>query len=401
MTEHSFTGADILLPKKDFEKWAVIACDQFTSEQDYWDETDRIVGDAPSALRITLPEIYLEKPDVEERIRKINDTMKEYLATGVLESHPDTMVYVERTQSDGTVRHGIVGSIRLEDYDYKKGSHALVRATEQTVVERIPPRVRIRKDAFLELPHVLLLIDDPQGTVIEPLASKKKELTPAYNTELMQKGGHIEGYFLNKEQVEEVGRALDALVENMTDKLLFAVGDGNHSLATAKECAALNQSPLAQKALVEVVNIHDPAIVFEPIYRVLFHVNEEELLKAFLERMGGEYEGGDGQEFEFVTSGITRILRIKPQAKLPVGTLQPFLDDFLKSHPEAKIDYIHGEEVVYDLCKTSGNAGFLFKGMEKSELFDAIKQDGSLPRKTFSMGHANDKRYYMEARKIR
>ena len=401
MKNHSFSGADILLPKEGFEKWAVIACDQFTSDQKYWDEVESIVGDAPSTLRITLPEIDLEKEDVPERIEKINATMKEYLKDGVLEEHKNTMVYVERTQSDGSVRHGIVGTIKLADYDYRKGSKALVRATEQTVVERIPPRVRIRKDASLELPHVLLLIDDPAKTVIEPLEKEKTGFKKAYDLDLMQKGGHIEGYFLPEDKVEAVGEALEALVAGMDDKLMFAVGDGNHSLATAKECAALNDSPLAEKALVEIVNIHDPAIEFEPIYRVLFGVDAEELLASFLDAVGGEYDGEGAQEFEFVTPAITRIVTVKPTAKLPVGTLQPFLDGYLKAHPGVKIDYIHGEEAVYDLCKTPGNAGFIFKGMGKDELFDAIKQDGSLPRKTFSMGHAQDKRYYMEARKIR
>lgn len=401
MKEYSFSGADILLPKKDFEKWAVIACDQYTSEQSYWDDVEKTVGEAPSTLRITLPEIYLEKEGVEKRIADINATMESYLKNGVLEEHKNTMVYLERTQCDGTVRHGIVGTIQLADYDYRKGSKALTRATEQTVVERIPPRVAIRKDASLELPHVLLLIDDPEGKVIEPFAGKKEELTPAYNLDLMMKGGHIEGYFLSEEQVEAVGQALEDLVAGKEDKLMFAVGDGNHSLATAKECSLLNKTPLSAKALVEIVNIHDPAIAFEPIYRVLFGVDTEELLSSFLEAMGGEYEGEDGQVFEYVTEGVTKIVTVKPKAKLPVGSLQPFLDEYLKGHPGAKIDYIHGEEVVYDLCKTPGNAGFIFKGMGKDELFDAIKADGSLPRKTFSMGHASDKRYYMEARKIK
>ncbi len=400
MDRHMFSGADILLPREGFEKWAVVACDQFTSEKNYWDEVDRIVGDAPSTLRITLPEIYLEEPDVEERIGKINRTMEQYVSTGVLTEHKNAMVYVERTQSDGSIRHGIVGAINLSDYDYRKGSRALIRATEQTVVERIPPRVRIRKNATLELPHVLLLVNDPQKTVIEPLEKKKGEMESAYNLDLMQRGGHIEGYFLTPSMIEEVEKALEKLVEGREDQLLFAVGDGNHSLATAKECAALNPSPLAQRALVEVVNVHDKSIVFEPIYRVLFGVDEEELCSAFLEAMGGEYDGEDGQDFEYVTAGVTRILRVKPAAKLPVGTLQPFLDEYLKKHKNARIDYIHGEEVVYDICSKKGTAGFIFKGMEKSELFEAIKADGSLPRKTFSMGHAQDKRYYMEARKI-
>ncbi len=401
MEKYFFNGADILLPKENFDKWAVIACDQFTSEEDYWDDVEKTVGNVPSTLRITLPEIYLEREDVEERIEKINKTMSAYLSSGVLEEHKNAMIYVERTQCDGSVRHGIVGTINLDDYDYRNGSHAPIRATEQTVVERIPPRVRIRKDAPLELPHVLLLIDDPNKTVIEPLSSEKSKMKSAYNTELMKNGGHIEGYFLSEDEMNHVRESLENLVSGNEDKLLFAVGDGNHSLATAKECSKLNDSPLAKKALVEVVNIHDSAIEFEPIYRVLFGADEEDLIKDFLLTMGGEYEGEDGQDFEYVTPSVTKIYRVKPQAKLPVGTLQPFLDSYLKKHPDVKIDYIHGESSVYELCSKTGNVGFIFKGMEKSELFDAIKQDGSLPRKTFSMGHATDKRYYMEARKIK
>ncbi len=402
MKEYSFRGADILLPTKDFEKWAVVACDQYTSEPEYWDEVERNVGSAPSALHMMLPEIHLEKEGLNDRIAAINETMKRYLTDGTLVEHKNTMIYVERTQCDGSVRHGIVGTIHLSDYDYSKNSKALVRATEATVVERIPPRVHIRRDASLEMPHVLLLMDDPQLSVIEPLADKKDSLKNAYCFDLMQGGGHIEGYFLDEETKIAVQEALEALLVSEGDKMLFAVGDGNHSLATAKECSLLSPTPLSERAMVEIVNIHDPAIAFEPIYRVLFHVDPDALLEAFLDAMGGEYEGEDAQEFAFVTKNITKIVTVKAQAKLPVGTLQPFLDDYLKTNLAAKIDYIHGEGVVHDLCAADDDTcGFIFKGMEKSDLFPAVQKDGSLPRKTFSMGHASDKRFYLESRKIK
>ncbi|MBQ3417559.1 MAG: DUF1015 domain-containing protein [Ruminococcus sp.] len=393
-----FLPADILLPEKDFAKWAVVACDQYTSEPDYWQETERIAGDAPSALNIILPELYLQK-DNSERIQKINEKMQEYLDTDVFEEHKNTMIYVER-ESNRTVRKGIVGLIDLEDYDYTKGSHALIRATEATVLERIPPRVEIRKDAPLEMPHILLLVDDPDLTVIEPLTGKKGGFERAYDFDLMQGGGHIEGYFLPDSVIADVQNTLEALTADQEDKLLFAVGDGNHSLATAKECYNLTKSPLARYALVEVVNIHDQSIEFEPIYRVLFDVDAQDFLDRFIahtEAVGGE----DIQSFTYITKDRKAELNVKATAKLPVGTLQTFIDDYMKERPEVRIDYIHGVDVTERLSKGENTLGFLFEGMGKDELFDAIKADGSLPRKTFSMGHAYDKRYYIEARKIK
>ena len=393
-----FLPADILLPKKDFDKWAVVACDQYTSEPDYWQQTERIVGDTPSALNIILPELYLQK-DNSERIAKINAKMTEYLDGDVFNEYKNTMIYVER-ESNNTVRKGIVGLIDLEDYDYTKGSHALIRATEATVLERIPPRVEIRKDAPLEMPHILLLVDDPSLSVIEPLTDKKDRFEKAYDFSLMQGGGHIEGYFLPESTIEEVQSALSALTEDQQDKLLFAVGDGNHSLATAKECYNLTHHPLARYALVEIVNIHDRSIEFEPIYRVLFDIDADDFLKKFIAHT--EAVGGDTcQKFTYITKDKHEELDVKATAKLPVGTLQTFIDDYMKEHPEVRIDYIHGTDVTERLSRGDHALGFLFEGMGKDELFDAIKADGSLPRKTFSMGHAYDKRYYIEARKIK
>lgn len=392
-----FMGADILLPKKDFEKWAVVACDQYTSEGAYWEETRRIVGDSPSALNIILPEIYLEdKP--KERIKKINATMKEYVKDGVFNQEKDSMIYVERTV-DGKTRYGIVGLIDLEEYDYAKSSTSLIRATEQTVLERIPPRVEIRKDAILEMPHILLLVDDPDFTVIAPFAEQKDSLKKAYDFELMQNGGHIKGYVLGKNEQDKVENALEDLLQKSDDKFLFAVGDGNHSLATAKECYNLNKNELSRYALVEVVNIHDSSIEFEPIYRVLFNVNAEDFMQKFIAHTGKNSDD-NAQCFECISKDRVEKISVNPTAKLPVGTLQSFIDQYMKENPEVKVDYIHGEQVVYDLCKEENTLGFIFKGMQKSELFDAIKSDGSLPRKTFSMGHAYDKRYYIESRII-
>ncbi|MBR6564542.1 MAG: DUF1015 domain-containing protein [Clostridia bacterium] len=386
----NFYPCDFLLPKTDFEKWAVVACDQYTSEPEYWRDVESIVGDSPSALNIILPEVYL-KDDNSERIEKINATMKNYINNGVFDTVKDTFIYVEREVTGGKIRKGIVGLIRLDDYSYEKGSKALIRATEATVIERIPPRVEIRKDAALELPHVMLLIDDPQGTVIEPLANKTDSFKKVYDFDLMKQSGHIRGFAVDKSTVSAVQNALSALIENSDDKFLFAVGDGNHSLATAKTCNS-------RYAMVEVVNIHDLSLEFEPIYRVLFNVEPEKLLNDFVASHGGEYFGADAQKFTCIYGDTKRVVSLKPTGKLSVATLQTYLDKYLADNKTAKIDYIHGEEVVYSLSKQAGTIGFIFEGMQKSELFPAIKQDGSLPRKTFSMGNACDKRFYIEAR---
>ena len=394
-----FTPADILLPKKDYEKWSVVACDQYTSEPDYWHDVESIVGDAPSALHIILPEIYLSD-DNSRRVADINSNMQKYLDSDVFDLHENSMIYVER-ESGGSIRRGVVGLIDLEDYDYRKGATSAIRATEATVLERIPPRVQIRKDAPLEMPHILLLIDDPTKSVIEPLAEEKSGFEQAYGFELMKNGGHIDGYFLSDDAIKRVQDALEALTADKDDKLLFAVGDGNHSLATAKECYNLSGNPLARYALVEVVNIHDDSIQFEPIYRVLFNIDAGDFIEKFSAYTEQNGSDKDRQRFEYITSDKKGELNVKATAKLPVGTLQTFIDDYLKDNPDVKIDYIHGTEVVENLCKQEKTLGFIFEGMGKDELFPAIVADGSLPRKTFSMGHAEDKRYYIEARKIK
>lgn len=388
-------SADILLPKADFDKWAVIACDQYTSDKKYWQEVEERVGDVPSALRLVLPEIYLS--ETEQRVGKINCTMNEYLSNGIFEEVSDCMVYIEREITGGAVRKGILGLIDLAEYEYESGKKALIRATEQTVAERIPPRVKIRKDAPLEFPHVLLFIDDPTDSVIGAVSDKKSEFTKLYDFNLMQNGGHIEGYKLETEEHNKINEKLGSLIK---DGLLFAVGDGNHSLATAKECSKLNSNKQAQYALVEVVNIHNPAIEFEPIYRVLFGVSRNEIV-SYLEKQNRTQAGERDHKFTVIDMDGETELSLVPTSKLPVGTLQGYFDEFLKEHPEVEIDYIHGAEATRQLCKAENTVGFIFDGMKKDELFDAVIQDGSLPRKTFSMGHADDKRFYIEGRKIK
>jgi len=390
--------ADILLPKENFEKWSVIACDQYTSEPEYWEETARIAGDTPSAFNVILPEVYLSK-DNSKRIAQINKNMTEYLNNDVFNRFDNTLVYIERTLADGKIRKGIIGLVDLEDYSYAKDADTLIRATEETVTQRIPPRVEIRKDASLEIPHIMLLIDDSKKTVIEPLADKTDDFKKLYDFTLMQNGGKIKGYAVSENEVISIQEKLLVLKENSADGLLFAVGDGNHSLATAKECYKMGCGP--RYALVEVVNIHDTSLEFEPIYRVLFGVNPEKVIDDILEAFGGEYYGEDRQEFQCIYKDNLRKISLKPTGKLSVATLQTFLDKYLKNNSDIEIDYIHGINSVKELCKKDNTLGFLFEGMTKSELFPAVSADGSLPRKTFSMGHADDKRFYLEARVIK
>ena len=400
-------SANILLPRADVElsRYSVIACDQFTSEPDYWNEVESIVGDAPSALRLTLPEIYLEN-DKASRVAAINARMREYAGAQLCE-YPDAMVLVRRIDSVGKERLGIVAAIDLEEYSYEKKTDAAIRATEGTVLERIPPRVEIRRDALLELPHVMLLIDDPCRTVIEPIAEKAS--TELYNFELMLGGGKITGYLLKRDEQEKVQAAMASLAK--TAPFPFAVGDGNHSLASAKahyeaikaELGAAAENHPARYALVEVVNLHDDSLQFEPIYRVVFGADKDDFFAA----MRKDTENGTPEN---PAAGFTCVFKdgdedfVYPHGThtLAVGTLQKFIDSYLPSHPEVKIDYIHGEDSLRRIvAENEGAFGFLFDGMKKDELFVAVASDGALPRKTFSMGHAKDKRYYLEARRIK
>ncbi|MBQ8203532.1 MAG: DUF1015 domain-containing protein [Clostridia bacterium] len=393
-----FTPADFLLPEKDFDKWAVIACDQYTSEPEYWQRVKDNVGNSPSALNCILPEVYLEE-DNSRAIEKINKTMEQYRSDNVFSEVKDSFIFVERTQSDGRKRLGIVGKIDLECYDFIPGTTAAVRATEQTVLSRIPPRVEIRKNAPLELPHVMLLIDDPEDLVMGILKESSEDLDKLYDFSLMENGGDIKGYKVDKARAEQIEEALQKLAER-NNGLLFCVGDGNHSLATAKKCYEQSGSELSRYAAVEVVNIHDSALEFEPIYRVVFGANPEKIIDDFVKYCGGESKSADAKTYTCVYGDKLREIRISSKEKLAVATLQNFLDEYLKGS-SAEVDYIHGEESVKKLCKQKNTVGFIFDGMGKSELFAAVYQDGSLPRKTFSMGHADDKRFYIEARKIK
>lgn len=415
-----FKRGNILLPKNtDMTKWSVVACDQYTSEPEYWNDVEKIVGDAPSTLKLTLPEIYLEDENISERIAKINSNMKALLDEDFFNEYKDSMIYLERTQSDGKIREGLIGVVDLEAYSYEKGAETPIRATEKTVIERIPPRVKIRENAPLELPHIMILIDDDKKQIIENLKNKVSEDDIVYDFDLMKNGGHVKGYLLNEETMDEVDKGLKELADkevfakkydvNNKEVLLFAMGDGNHSLATAKACYEKLKETMSEEeylnnparyALVELVNLHSPALEFEAINRVIFNTNPEKLLKSLKEYYQINKDG-NGQKIEVITNDVDEKWYIEnPKSNIAVGSIQIFLDEYLKNN-EGKIDYIHGEETTKNLAKQSGNVGFIFEAMPKNELFKTVILDGSLPRKTFSMGHSYDKRYYLESRKIK
>lgn len=415
-----FKRANILLPKNiDMTKWSVVACDQYTSEMDYWERVEKEVGDSPSTLRITLPEIFLENSDVEERIKKIDDTMVRYLNQDLFYELNNSMIYLERTQKDEMVREGLIGMVDLEDYSYEKGSQTLIRATEKTVIERIPPRLKVRENAVLELPHIMILIDDEKRSIIESLKNEVNEDDVVYDFDLMENGGHIKGYKLNSDSMSKVEEGLESLCDreyfenkyNVKDKgiLLFAMGDGNHSLATAKanyenlkktmpEEEYLNHP--SRYALVELVNLHSDALKFEPIHRVIFDTDVNDLVSKLYEYYDINEEG-NGQYFELVTKDMDKKLYISnPKSNISVGSIQLFLDEYLKDN-KGKLDYIHGDETTKSMGREDGNVAILFEAMPKEELFRTVILDGALPRKTFSMGHSYDKRFYLEARKIK
>lgn len=432
----------VYLPKKgtDLTKWAVIACDQFTSQPEYWNDVEMIVGDAPSTLKLTFPEVYLEQAGGEERIQNVQASMRKYMDEGILEPH-DGLVYVERTVA-GKTRKGIVLCLDLEAYDYNKGSSSLIRATEGTIVDRLPPRIKIREGATIELPHILVLIDDPNRTVIEPLAAAKPGLEKLYDFDLMFDSGHLSGYAVNEEMENKVVDALRGLADSEIfaakygigkdePVLLFAMGDGNHSLATAKAIwekvkPQVGMDHPSRYALVEIENVHDEGLEFEPIHRVLFGLKQdifadlknyfganvsykpvasaEEMVKTV-----DSAEGENGRPGALATQAIGLVGGGKafgvieianPSSNLPVGTIQPFIDSFLKAGGAEKVDYVHGQDVTVKLGSQPGNAGIYLPGMDKSDLFKTVILDGALPRKTFSMGEAREKRFYMEARKI-
>lgn len=430
----------VLLPAEniDLTRWAVIACDQFTSEPEYWESVRRFVGDAPSTLNLIFPEAFLGKPGEEERIASIRAAMKDYLSRGVFRP-AEGFVYVERRVGERT-RRGLLAALDLEAYDYTASSTSLIRATEGTILDRIPPRVKIREGAPLELPHIMVLIDDPEDAVIGPLAKSRSALEKLYDFELMRDSGRLAGYRVGDMALEEAAvKALEKLAVPASFRLrygltserpvlLFAMGDGNHSLATAKSLwektkkTSPQRAPISplRHALVELVNLHDPALVFEPIHRVIFDVaagrdpakdmarasspgsvvfdrlsSLEEMRKRVGDRSGGSHKIG------LVSGEGFGLLEFKePKSQLAVGTLQPLLDRFLREGGARDADYVHGAEALVSLGRRPGNAGFYLPAMAKQDLFRTIILDGVLPRKTFSMGEAREKRFYMEARKI-
>lgn len=418
MKQTAFHNGNILIPNEtaDMSKWAVIACDQYTSEPEYWDSVKAEVGDSPSTLDLILPELYLEEDNVDQRIDAIHASMEKYIASDLFREYKNAMVYVERIQSNGIVRNGIIGTIDLEEYDFSKGSSSEVRATEATVIERIPPRIKVRQGAALELPHIMILIDDPEETVIEAL--DKSSMKKLYDTPLMQKGGSVSGYLLEEDAQEKVNSALAALADPETFNkkydlenspvLLYAMGDGNHSLATAKEFYEqlkkadpdkdMSDHP-ARYALAEIVNLHSDALKFEAIYRLVYEVDCDKLIAGVTENLALSEEPAE-QWVDIVCNGKEKKLYIhNTTSNLSVGSLQNYLDGYIKENG-GKIDYIHGIENVKALAEKHNGIAFILPDMDKSQLFPTVIKDGALPRKTFSMGHADDKRFYIEARKI-
>ena len=408
-----FKRTDILLPQNvSMELWSVIACDQFTSDPAYWQRVRKTAGDGPSTIHLILPEAELGSDQEDQRVKDINAAMERYLQEQVFAVYPNSYVYVERTLADGSVRPGVIGAVDLDAYDYNVGSNSPVRATEKTVLERIPPRQRVRKDAAIELPHVLMLCDDDEKTLIEPLQAIKDTLPLLYDFDLMEQGGHIRGWLVQGETAEAFDQRFAAFAAGVDSKyadlkgsLLLAVGDGNHSLATAKSCyealkaanpgADLSNHP-ARFGLVELENIHDPSLVFAPIHRIIMDTDTNKLLADL---SGVCAEGGYPVQWVIGEKSGTVYLD-KAKGELAVAVLQEFLDKWLGEN-SGVIDYIHGDEEVKELAQKENAIGFLLPAMEKHQLFRGVISGGALPRKTFSMGHAREKRYYLEGRKIR
>lgn len=417
-------------PQIDLSRWAVVACDQFTSQPEYWQQVAALVGDAPSTYHLVLPEVYLGTAAEEQKLSAIHAAMQRYCADDIFQTI-DTLVLVERSVA-GHIRHGLMLSLDLEQYEYHAGSQSLIRATEDTILDRLPPRIKIRQGAPLETPHILVLIDDPEQTVIEPLVAHKRDFTPVYDVDLMLGSGHLSGYAITDAVVEQ--RAMAALArlaqpQPFAEKygehkgvLLFAMGDGNHSFATAKAIwegmkDRVGPDHPARYALVEVENVHDAGLIFEPIHRVIFDVTSN--AQAAMRAAWGErltlagcasieemihlvnHPDGDEQRFGMIsTTGCAMVSLSHPTSHLTVGSLQSFLDTWGKAGGFAKIDYVHGAQALEELSRMPGNLGFYLPVLAKADLFNTVILEGALPRKTFSMGEAIEKRFYLECRKI-
>ena len=408
--------AQILLPAAGVkpETWACIACDQYTSEPEYWEKAFAVAGDAPSAIRLILPEYNLKNS--ESLIPQIHSTMADYLAQGLLTPAVNPgFILCERTIASGT-RLGLVCAVDLEQYSFEKGSLPLIRPTEQTITDRLPPRLKIRRGAPVELTHIMILIDDPDRTVLEPLQADKAALRQVYDFDLMMNGGHLAGWAVDSaEKLAQVDRSLNALMDTKGEHpLLLAVGDGNHSLATAKAywneireglSEAERENHPARFALCEIVNIHDEALLFEPIYRILTGTTRSAVMadwKAYAEAKGMSL-AADGSDHRFTVvsaDGEETVAVLNPEGAIPCETIQKFLDAFLAKHPEAGIDFIHGEGSLRALAAKPETVGFLLPDIDKHSFFRDVEKLGVLPRKTCSMGEADEKRFYMEAKKI-
>lgn len=432
---------DLLLPKEGqaLSKWAVIACDQYTSDKEYWKRVKDLVGETPSALNLIFPEVYLGEEDAEARIAHIREHMQKYLDDGLFEE-TEGMVYVER-QTGSHTRKGLVVCLDLDQYDFNKGATSLIRATEGTILDRLPPRIKIREGAPLEIPHIMVLIDDPNNTVIGPITENKDKLEKLYDIKLMEDSGHLRGHRVTDPSLEKgIVDALKTLadptafaekygISSDTPIILYAMGDGNHSFATAKtiwektkenaeDKIAVMNSPL-RYGLVELVNLHDEALIFEPIHRVVFELSQgrnaleemktyypdrcrlvdvasrEEMLTEVDEQKGNPHKIGVVSPSGF---GVFEVSN--PEANLPAATLQNFLNDFMENSGAREVDYIHGTDILVQLGEKAGNIGFYLPAMDKFDLFKTVILDGATPRKTFSLGEASEKRFYMEARKL-
>ena len=422
-----FSPAHILLPSEQIPvgQWGCVACDQFTSDRSYWEKAAQAAAGGPSTLDLILPEVYLEEDDVDARISAIHAAMDDY-TRNVLTRAVDGFIYVERTEQSGRVRQGLVGKIDLEAYSYAEGAVPAIRPSEHTVESRIPPRMAVRRGARLETPHIMMLADDPGCTLIEPIGEKKEQLRKVYEGDLMLNGGHIAGWAVEDPALlAQIDSALNALGSQEAfdarypqakggAPLTLAVGDGNHSLATAKACWEELKKTLtpeqaenhpARWCLAEVCNVHSPAIEIEPIHRVLFNVDCATVLLSLItwsdSNMAGCCFGGSKkQPFTLAGPHMANVLSFEdPTEPLTVGTIDDFISDYIERHPEAKVDYVHDEPAVRALCK-QGAVAFLMPPFAKSDLFRGVVMGGVLPRKTFSMGHAEEKRYYIECRKI-
>lgn len=434
----------IYLPseKVNKNKWSVVACDQYTSQPDYWKKVTELVGENPSTLNLIFPEVYLEEINAENRISKINETMEKYLNEEILIPIKQGFILTERKISAEKTRNGLIVALDLEKYDYRKNSEALIRSTEGTIMDRLPPRIKIRENSPIEIPHIMILIDDPNHSVIEPLFNQ--ELEKLYDFDLMMEGGNIKGYLVDKKPIlEKILKNISSLAspEYFSEKygvsgkktLLYAVGDGNHSLATAKviwerlkeenkNVKNIHDHP-ARYALVEIVNLYDDSLQFEPIHRLIFNISPIEMLQSiekYYKNQGSDLHikycnsksellnqkklinSENSHVIPFISDNKIGILTIeRPKFNLEVATLQSFLDEYLKKSCEAKIDFVHGDDVVFNLGSQPNNIGFLLPVISKHELFKTVIKDGALPRKTFSMGEAHEKRYYLECRKIK